>query len=686
MILSNCRFASAAGLLTVLLTIERSESLDKRNHRYENRIHEISKIIKEHFTENLSLSDLADMVHLSAPYLSKFFIEHFGMNYLSYLKKLRLDYALQQLLSTDKTIEDISADSGFPNSHAFTESFKKAYGILPSAYRRAHRVDKSQMPTLTIEQHDYMAGLKKHLKQKTPMVRQPLSMSVTDEFSAAGGKKMLRHSWRHLTSIGQASDILLGDVQNLLKKTQNDIGYDYIFFNGIFSDDLYVFSIDDKNIPHYNFTYVDMILDFLLQIHLKPFIQFSYMPSALAKHPNHILFRHLISPPKSISMWCDLIYAFMTHIVSRYGMDEVLCWKFGPWHLPDTPSRLFGFDNDEDFYHLYEKTYRLMKQIHPQLCFGSPCTFYINESNHSDWYLNFLRWSIEHDCKPDFISFTFYDLKLATERTQSKASFGFVDPMVLNPEPNGLKRFIAETKKNLSLLDMSTLPVYVCEWNNTPSQQDLLNDTCYKSCYIVKNILENYDRLDGLSYWSLTDLMAESALPNELLFGGLGLFTKNGIPKASYHAMTLLAKLGDSFLAKGKNWFATKSDSDIRIMAYHYKHISKIYTIGERFDMTETDRYAMFEPTDSIALEITISDMADREYDVSEFYINRMSGSLYDAWVNSGCLDPVSSEELCSLGAQSTPAFHKSKITVSSGKLKLHTTLDLLEVKLIVIR
>ena len=84
------------------------------------------------------------------------------------------------------------------------------------------------------------------------------------------------------------------------------------------------------------------------------------------------------------------------------------------------------------------------------------------------------------------------------------------------------------------------MPIYLSEWNNTPSQQDLLNDTCFKSCYIVKNILENYDRLDSFTYQALTDLMADDALPNKLFFGGLGLFTVNGIPKASYYAYTLL--------------------------------------------------------------------------------------------------------------------------------------------------
>lgn len=52
--------------------------------------------------------------------------------------------------------------------------------------------------------------------------------------------------------------------------------------------------------------------------------------------------------------------------------------------------------------------------------------------------------------------------------------------------------------------------------------------------------------------------MADSSLPNMLFFGGLGLFTVNGIPKASYYAYTLLQQLGDQFLGRGDEYFITR--------------------------------------------------------------------------------------------------------------------------------
>ena len=97
---------------------------------------------------------------------------------------------------------------------------------------------------------------------------------------------------------------------------------------------------------------------------------------------------------------------------------------------------------------------------------------------------------------------------------------------------DGLKDFVMQVLRERRQLGLKNIPIYLSEWNNTPSQQDLLNDTCFKSCYIVKNILENYDRLESFTYQALTDLMSDGPLPDKLFFGGLGLFTVNQIPQS----------------------------------------------------------------------------------------------------------------------------------------------------------
>ncbi len=59
--------------------------------------------------------------------------------------------------------------------------------------------------------------------------------------------------------------------------------------------------------------------------------------------------------------------------------------------------------------------------------------------------------------------------------------------------------------------------------------------------------------------------MADDACPTNF-FGGLGLFTVNGIPKASYYAYTLLRQLGDQFLGRGDGYFITRKHNSYQIM------------------------------------------------------------------------------------------------------------------------
>lgn len=103
--------------------VKLSTANEKKNHKYAIRIAEISQLIQQRYTENITLKELADEVHLSVPYLSKFFVDYFGMNFLSYLNQYRLMHAMQELSITDKNIDEVAIDSGFPNSHAFVTLF-----------------------------------------------------------------------------------------------------------------------------------------------------------------------------------------------------------------------------------------------------------------------------------------------------------------------------------------------------------------------------------------------------------------------------------------------------------------------------------------------------------------------------------------------------------------------------------
>ena len=102
----------------------------------ERPIHSITRYVREHLCEEVSLTVLAEAFHLNPQYISQLFKTEIGVGFLAYLTSIRMERAKQLLLTTSLPITDISVQSGYADYRVFTKVFKKAEGITPSQYRR----------------------------------------------------------------------------------------------------------------------------------------------------------------------------------------------------------------------------------------------------------------------------------------------------------------------------------------------------------------------------------------------------------------------------------------------------------------------------------------------------------------------------------------------------------------------
>ena len=106
-------------------------------------INKIAQYIREHLNEDISLNLLSDRFALNAQYISQLFKNQIGVNFLSYLTSIRMQKAKSLLLSSAKTIVEVSESVGYNDYRVFTKVFKKHVGVSPSQYRKEFLSDNN---------------------------------------------------------------------------------------------------------------------------------------------------------------------------------------------------------------------------------------------------------------------------------------------------------------------------------------------------------------------------------------------------------------------------------------------------------------------------------------------------------------------------------------------------------------
>jgi two-component system response regulator YesN len=113
----------------------------RERSRYSTAMQEIRDYIDVHYSDSdLSLELLSTRFELNSKTLSRLFKEQFGVNFVDYLIRTRIQQSKPLLLESDDTIQDISRKVGYQNSLSFTRAFKKIEGITPLDHRRTELV------------------------------------------------------------------------------------------------------------------------------------------------------------------------------------------------------------------------------------------------------------------------------------------------------------------------------------------------------------------------------------------------------------------------------------------------------------------------------------------------------------------------------------------------------------------
>lgn len=247
--------------------------------RQSSRKGEILAYIMENYKKGLTLQTVADAQFLSVPYLSSFFKKNMGVTFTEYYNSLRMQHAVDDLLTSDLTIDEVAHSNGFSDSRTFLRLFKEKYHMLPSAFRKKNCQNSEHIPIQSgeaslfypsIGKTTYLPLINRYMNSENIVENTALGIQQIrcDDISFAETGTPLVHSFHKFCSISSAKALLYSEIQNMLRSLQADIGYEYICFYGLLNIDTFLYSEKPDGTPSFTFALVDKIFDFLLSINL----------------------------------------------------------------------------------------------------------------------------------------------------------------------------------------------------------------------------------------------------------------------------------------------------------------------------------------------------------------------------------------------------------------------------------
>jgi len=355
---------------------------------------------------------------------------------------------------------------------------------------------------------------------------------VTVDAHAAGTP--FPHFWEQMFGSGRANLAMRAQYQSDIRLVKKAADFRYVRFHAILDDENGVYSEDAQGHPIYDWTYVDHIYDALLANGVRPYVEISFMPKALAAHLDYhpFWYHEIVSPPADYAKWDALIRAFAQHLIDRYGIEEVSQWYFEVWNEPNIDFWA-GNPKEQTYFELYDHTARALKSVSPRLRVGGPATA------QAAWVGDLIAHATENHVPLDFVSTHVYG--------NDSAENVFHDNRPIAPFQM-VCAAVDKVREEILHSARPEIPLIWSEYNATYMTEQAVTDSIFMGPWLADTISKCDGKTQMMSYWSFSDVFEEQGVKKTPFYGGYGIVAEDGIPKPAYDAFELLHELGDERL------------------------------------------------------------------------------------------------------------------------------------------
>ncbi len=408
--------------------------------------------------------------------------------------------------------------------------------------------------------------LSAHAQGKLP-VSPPADAPVRLVIDANAPTTPFPHFWEQTFGSGHALLALRSSYREDLHTVKLATNFHSIRFHGILDDEVGLYdpgrttqnpglaaqAAHDASV--YNFFYVDEIYDGLLAEHVKPFVELSFMPGKMAANPSLLQafsYHPIVSPPKDYTLWDNMIKALATHLIDRYGLDEVSTWKFEVWNEPNLDF-WGGRPHQQTYFELYDHTARALKSVSPRLQVGGPATA------QAAWITPFLAWVNAHHTPIDFVSTHVYGNDTAQNVFHTQEDI---------PRSLMVYRAVSMVHQQILHSPYPHLPLIFSEYNASYSNEPNVTDSVYMGPWLANTIRLCDGLTQSMDYWDFSDVFEEQGVVHTPFYGGFGLIAAEHIPKPALNAFRALHQLGDRRLrVDSDSALATRTEDGHLVLA-----------------------------------------------------------------------------------------------------------------------
>ena len=466
-------------------------------------------------------------------------------------------------------------------------------------------------------------------------------------------------------SAGRANEGLRADWQRQLRMVKNELGFRYIRMHGILQDDMGVYFEDSAGKPIYNYQYIDELYDFLLSIKVRPFVEFGFMPKALASGNNTLSFwfwKPNVSPPKDYGKWADLIKALVQHWTERYGEAEVKQWYFEVWNEPNLKGIFWAADQAE-YFKLYKETANAVKSVSSSYRVGGPSTA------GNAWIPEFIQYCNDNKVPVDFVSTHTYGNDVAIQKTDD-------EEMKNERRRDAVSGDVKRSRLAINKSPMPDLPLHYTEWNSSSSFNDHIHDHYRQAAYLLEKIKRIGNATKSLSYWTFTDIFEEEGPRQTPFTGDFGLVNYQDIKKPAYYAYRYLNLLGKQEIqnADTSSWICRDNKGGIQVLLYDFTD-KTFPSFSEAKAFYSKD----VRPASKGKVHLIYKNLAPGKYSMTVYKTGYGVNDPYDSYLKLGAPSQLTRKDVELIKQTDNDLPIMSKTVIVTSKKTLEESFELLE-------